>query len=101
MGDSASPLMYRRRLRNELRAARLDKGLTQEHVATEMEWSLSKMNRIEKAKTGISANDLKVLLDPAAAAQSRSLRTADRRSTEGGAKLFRRHFCQPGKRGIH
>jgi len=62
MGDSASPLMYRRRLRNELRAARLDKGLTQEHVATEMEWSLSKMNRIEKAKTGISANDLKVLL---------------------------------------
>jgi hypothetical protein len=27
-----------------------------------MEWSLSKMNRIEKAKTGISANDLKALL---------------------------------------
>ena len=27
-----------------------------------MEWSLYKMNRIEKAKTGISTNDLKVLL---------------------------------------
>ncbi len=27
-----------------------------------MEWSLSKMNRIEKAKTSISTNDLKVLL---------------------------------------
>ena len=27
-----------------------------------MEWSLSKMNRIEKAKTGISTNDLKALL---------------------------------------
>ena len=27
-----------------------------------MEWSLSKMNRIEKAKSGISANDLKALL---------------------------------------
>ena len=62
MGDSASPLMHRRRLRNELRAARQDKGLTQEQVAKAMEWSLSKMNRIEKAKTGISANDLKVLL---------------------------------------
>jgi transcriptional regulator with XRE-family HTH domain len=62
MGDSASPLMHRRRLRNELRAARQDKGLTQEQVANAMEWSLSKMNRIEKAKTGISANDLKVLL---------------------------------------
>jgi transcriptional regulator with XRE-family HTH domain len=60
--DSASPLLLRRRLRNELRAARLEKGLTQEQVAAAMEWSLSKMNRIEKAKTGISANDLKALL---------------------------------------
>jgi transcriptional regulator with XRE-family HTH domain len=62
MPDSASPLAHRRRLRNELRAARLEKGLTQEQVAQAMEWSLSKMNRIEKAKTGISANDLKALL---------------------------------------
>jgi transcriptional regulator with XRE-family HTH domain len=62
MPDSASPLAHRRRLRNELRAARLEKGLTQEQVATAMEWSLSKMSRIEKAKTGISTNDLKALL---------------------------------------
>ena len=62
MGDSASPLMLRRRLRTELRTARLKKDLTQEQVARAMEWSLSKMNRIEKAKTGISANDLKALL---------------------------------------
>jgi transcriptional regulator with XRE-family HTH domain len=54
--------MQRRRLRNELRAARLGKELTQEQVARAMEWSLSKMNRIEKAKTGISTNDLKALL---------------------------------------
>ena len=62
MGDSSSPSMQRRRLRNELRAARLEKELTQEQVAAEMEWSLSKMNRIEKAKTSISANDLRALL---------------------------------------
>ena len=62
MGDSASPLLQRRRLRTELRTARLNKELTQEQVAKAMEWSLSKMNRIEKAKTGISTNDLKVLL---------------------------------------
>jgi transcriptional regulator with XRE-family HTH domain len=62
MGDSASPLMLRRRLRTELRTARLNKELTQEQVAKAMEWSLSKMNRIEKAKTGISTNDLKALL---------------------------------------
>ncbi len=62
MGDSASPLMLRRRLRTELRTARLNKELTQEQVAKAMEWSLSKMNRIEKAKTRISINDLKALL---------------------------------------
>jgi transcriptional regulator with XRE-family HTH domain len=62
VGDSTSPLMLRRRLRNELRTARLDRELTQEQVARAMDWSLSKMNRIEKAKTGISTNDLKALL---------------------------------------
>jgi len=62
VGDSASPLVLRRRLRAELRAARREKGLTQDQVAKAMEWSLSKMNRIEKAKTGISANDLRALL---------------------------------------
>jgi transcriptional regulator with XRE-family HTH domain len=62
MSDSASPLMLRRRLRTEIRTARLDKGLTQEQVAKAMEWSLSKINRIEKAKSSISINDLKALL---------------------------------------
>ena len=62
MEDSTSPLLLRRRLRTELLAARLKKGLTQQQVATAMDWSLSKMNRIEKAKSSISINDLKVLL---------------------------------------
>jgi len=62
MGDGPSPLMLRRRLRTEIRTARLTKELTQEQVAKAMDWSLSKMNRIEKAKTGISVNDLKALL---------------------------------------
>lgn len=62
MGDGASPLRLRRRLRTELRTARLNKDLTQDQVAKAMEWSLSKMNRIEKAKSGISTNDLKALL---------------------------------------
>lgn len=62
MEDSTNPLLLRRRLRTELRIARLEKELTQEQVANSMEWSLSKMNRIEKAKSGISINDLKALL---------------------------------------
>jgi transcriptional regulator with XRE-family HTH domain len=54
--------MLRRRLRTELRTARLKSDLTQDQVAQAMEWSLSKMNRIEMAKSGVSANDLKALL---------------------------------------
>ena len=62
MEDNMSPLLLRRRLRTELLTARLEKELTQQQVAKAMDWSLSKMNRIEKAKSSISVNDLKVLL---------------------------------------
>jgi transcriptional regulator with XRE-family HTH domain len=62
MNESSSPMMLRRRLRTELRNARLKSELTQEQVAQAMEWSLSKMIRIETAKTGISINDLRALL---------------------------------------
>lgn len=62
VADSGSPLLPRRRLRTELRKARQTSGLTQEQVASEMQWSLSKIIRIEGASTGISANDLKALL---------------------------------------
>jgi len=62
MEDNVSPLMLRRRLRTELLNARTDKRLTQQQVAEAMDWSLSKMNRIEQAKTGISINDLRALL---------------------------------------
>lgn len=62
MYESSSPMMLRRRLRTELRIARLKTGLTQEQVARAMVWSLSKMIRIETARTGISVNDLKALL---------------------------------------
>jgi transcriptional regulator with XRE-family HTH domain len=62
MADGGSPMVQRRRLRTELRKARQASGLTQEQVASEMDWSLSKIIRIEAASSGISANDLKALL---------------------------------------
>jgi transcriptional regulator with XRE-family HTH domain len=62
VNEGASPMMLRRRLRTELRNARLKTSLTQEQVAKAMVWSLSKMIRIETAQTGISVNDLKALL---------------------------------------
>jgi transcriptional regulator with XRE-family HTH domain len=57
-----SPVVQRRRLRAELRRARQDAGLTQEQVAAAMDWSLSKIIRIEAGSVGISTNDLKALL---------------------------------------
>jgi transcriptional regulator with XRE-family HTH domain len=62
MADDASSFVQRRRLRTELKRARQEKGLTQEQTAKAMDWSLSKMIRVETATTGISTNDLKVLL---------------------------------------
>jgi transcriptional regulator with XRE-family HTH domain len=60
--ESPSPAVQRRRLKTELRRARQQAGLTQEQVAVAMEWSLSKVIRIEAGTVGISANDLKALL---------------------------------------
>jgi transcriptional regulator with XRE-family HTH domain len=60
--ENLSPVVQRRRLRTELRRARLDAGLTQEQVAAAMDWSLSKLIRIENGTVGISMNDLKAIL---------------------------------------
>jgi transcriptional regulator with XRE-family HTH domain len=57
-----SPTAGRRRLRNVLRRARDSAGLTQEQVARTMEWSLSKVIRIETGGVGVSTSDLRHLL---------------------------------------
>jgi transcriptional regulator with XRE-family HTH domain len=62
MTEGGSPLVHRRRLRAELKKARQTSGLTQDQVAGEMDWSLSKVIRIEAGSSGISTNDLKALL---------------------------------------
>jgi transcriptional regulator with XRE-family HTH domain len=56
------PTIRRRRLRSELRQRREEANLTQEQVASEMEWSLSKLVRIEAGTVSISTNDLRALL---------------------------------------
>ncbi|MFD9789324.1 helix-turn-helix domain-containing protein [Streptomyces sp. NPDC059070] len=57
-----SAAVQRLRLRTELRTARGAAGLTQKEVAREMEWSPSKLLRIEAGEVGISVNDLRQLL---------------------------------------
>src|SRR5690606_27669860 len=70
-----SPTAGRRRLRNALRRARDAAGLTQEQVAEAMDWSLSKVIRIETGGVGVSTSDLRQLLllyqidDPAQVAE--------------------------------
>lgn len=62
MTTSFRPTVQRRRLRTELRRAREAKGLTREQVADAMDWSLSKINRIEAGTVGVSTNDLRALI---------------------------------------
>ncbi len=56
------PTVHRRRLRNELRKARESAGRTQRDVAAAMDWSQSKLIRIETGAVNISTNDLRALL---------------------------------------
>ncbi|MFF5081357.1 helix-turn-helix domain-containing protein [Actinoplanes sp. NPDC000266] len=62
MASGLDPMVQRRRLRVELRKAREAAGLSQKEVAPEMDWSDSKLMRIEAGAVAIAVNDLRVLL---------------------------------------
>jgi transcriptional regulator with XRE-family HTH domain len=57
-----SPAAARRRLRLALRKAREASGLTQAEVAEALDWSVSKVNRIENGEVTISLTDVRALL---------------------------------------
>lgn len=63
MVSSESPAVARRRVRLALRAAREAKGFTQMYVAEALDWSLSKVNRIEKGDVTVSRTDLLAMLE--------------------------------------
>jgi len=62
MTSGESPMIARRRVRLALREARESLNFTQSEVAEAMEWSLSKVIRIENGDVSISPNDLRPLL---------------------------------------
>lgn len=62
MASGDTPAVARRTVRLAIRDARTARGLTQGQVAEEMEWSLSKVMRIESGEVTISQNDLRPLL---------------------------------------
>jgi transcriptional regulator with XRE-family HTH domain len=57
-----TPSSEHRRLRGRLRQARVALKLTQRDVADALDWSTSKLIRIENGSVGISVTDLKALL---------------------------------------
>jgi transcriptional regulator with XRE-family HTH domain len=60
--EDFSPTVARRHVRLALRDARERAGLTQPQVAEAMEWSVSKVIRIEMGEVSIAPNDLRPLL---------------------------------------
>jgi transcriptional regulator with XRE-family HTH domain len=56
------PATTRRRLRGELRRMREDAGFGQAEVVKKLDWSLSKLIRIENGSVGVSVTDARALL---------------------------------------
>jgi transcriptional regulator with XRE-family HTH domain len=81
MADSLDPTVQRLALRLQLRKIRIDADLTQKEVAKRLEWSPSKILRIESGENGVSATDLQALLT--------LYKVTDPRRTEELARLAR------------
>lgn len=62
MATDQDPVIQRRRLRVWLRGARLGRGLTQKEVAKALDWSRSKLLRIEQGAVHLTKTDLEALL---------------------------------------
>jgi DNA-binding XRE family transcriptional regulator len=63
MATVDDPTVARRMLRGELRTARERVGLTRDQAAAELDWSLSKMVRIETGDQGVSGTDIRAMLE--------------------------------------
>ncbi|WP_067475077.1 helix-turn-helix domain-containing protein [Actinomadura hibisca] len=62
MTTDQGPVVQSALLRSELSRLRKEKGMTQEQVAGALEWSASKLIRIEGGKSSITRTDLQALL---------------------------------------
>ncbi|GAA5184478.1 helix-turn-helix transcriptional regulator [Rugosimonospora acidiphila] len=98
MATGDLPAVARRRVWMALRRAREAKGLTQGQIADEMEWSLSKVMRIEKGEVNISVSDLRAVLDyldvtdPAEVKQLLDDARAARSERRSANSAFRQHL---------
>jgi transcriptional regulator with XRE-family HTH domain len=63
MSTDQGPVVLSALLRGELVVLRKESGLTQEQVATELDWSPSKLIRVEGGRSSVTKVDLNALLD--------------------------------------
>src|SRR5262249_31693947 len=61
MPEGQGPATTRRRLRFELRRMRDERGLAQADVVRKLDWSPSKLIRIENGSVGVSVTDVRAL----------------------------------------
>jgi uncharacterized protein DUF5753/helix-turn-helix protein len=62
VADAEDSVLARRVLRSQLRAARTAAGFIREDVVKNLDWSLSKLVRIEAGDQGVSVTDLQAML---------------------------------------
>jgi transcriptional regulator with XRE-family HTH domain len=62
MANNEDPGFYRRRVRDALRKAREEQNLTQRQAADALDWSMSKLVRIEAGTVGVSTTDVRAML---------------------------------------
>src|SRR3981189_388961 len=84
--EHPSPIVLRRRLGNEMRRLRDAKKLTVEEVGKEMEWSRSKVSRMETGQGVMKGYEIEVLCDlyGASAEQRAALVQLGRQAKERG-----------------
>jgi transcriptional regulator with XRE-family HTH domain len=106
MAAGESPAVARRRVRLALRKTREERGLTQGQVAEAMEWSLSKVMRIESGEVTISLNDLRPLLvyldivEPAVVDELMQAARVSRRRKEWSDEPKFREYMTPAMRQL-
>ena len=97
MPDLPGPSTNRRRLRTELRQLREDAGLAQAFVAEKLDWSVSKLTRVETGAVGVSVTDVRALLGIYKAADQKvdQLVSLARRARERRWWDKYKHFLNP------
>src|SRR5689334_21896832 len=88
MAESSDPSVPRLALRLQLRKIRVEAKLTQKQVASALDWSPSKLLRIESGENSVSTTDLKALLAHYKISDPRQIEDLSRLAREGRRRPY-------------